>query len=63
METNQNPVALIEKERIRAQINVDVDEFLRRGGQIDVSTNQSEVVRTSIKCAWRDQEDFSQHSY
>ncbi len=38
MKTSSGPSELIEKERLRLQINAQVEEFLRRGGAIEVVT-------------------------
>ena len=38
MKTLSGPSEPAEKERIRLQINAQVEEFLRRGGAIDVIT-------------------------
>ncbi len=38
MKTLSGPSEPVEKERIRLQINAQVEEFLRRGGAIDVIT-------------------------
>jgi len=51
--------ALIEKERIRLQINLQVDDFLRSGGEINVLKSESQSLRASFGCGWQDQEDYT----
>ena len=48
MKTLSGPSEPAEKERIRLQINAQVEEFLRRGGAIDVIT---ENCRSSLGVA------------
>ena len=54
MKTLSGTSELIEKERIRLQINAQVEEFLRRGGAIKEVTGSG---RTSIAEAGIDYDD------
>ena len=47
-----------EKERIRAEIERQVEEFLRRGGQISVFDNTSRESRVTIGSVWHGHDDF-----
>ena len=51
--------ALIEKERTRLQINLQVDDFLRSGGEIKVLKSGGESLRASFGCGWQDQDDYT----
>ena len=44
MKTLSGPAELSEKERIRLQLNAQVEEFLRRGGAIEVVTGNSRPI-------------------
>ena len=57
MKTLSGQSELVEKERIRLQINAQVEEFLRRGGAIDVVTNNAKPVMADVANAWDDQEE------
>jgi hypothetical protein len=46
MKTLSGPAELSEKERIRLQLNAQVEEFLRRGGAIDVVTGNTRPTVT-----------------
>ena len=46
MKTVYEPSELVEKERMRLQINEQVEEFLRRGGSIDVVSNSDGAARS-----------------
>jgi hypothetical protein len=52
---------LIEKERIRRQINVQVEEYLRRGGEIHVLNTLGESSKGIGRGAWNDQEELASH--
>lgn len=51
------PSELIEKERIRLQINAQVEEFLRSGGAIEVVTDNARPTIAVMGSVWDDQED------
>lgn len=51
--------ALIEKERIRRQISLQVDDFLRSGGEINVLKSEGQSLRASFGCGWQDQDDYT----
>jgi hypothetical protein len=57
MKTLSGQSELIEKERIRLQINAQVEEFLRRGGAIDVVTDNAKPVVADAGSVWDDQEE------
>ena len=60
MKTLSAPSALIEKERIRLQINAQVEEFLRRGGAIEVLRNyvRPTVAEADAGSDWDDEEEL-----
>lgn len=59
MKTLSGPAELVEKERIRLQINAQVEEFLRRGGAIDVVTDNSRPAVAMGGTGWDDQQDLT----
>ena len=59
MKTLSGPVELVEKERIRLQINAQVEEFLSRGGAIEVVTVGTRPTITDGVSDWDDQEEIS----
>lgn len=46
------------KERVRAQIEAQVQEFLRGGGRIDVVSTPSKVEYSAIGDVWHNLLDF-----
>lgn len=62
MRTWSEQSELNEKERIRLQINAQVEEFLRRGGAIDVVTNNARPAMADVGNAWDDQEEHTPFS-
>lgn len=62
MKTLSGPSELIEKERIRLQINAQVEEFLRRGGAIEVVTENSRPAAAIVGSVWDDQGEFTPYS-
>ena len=62
MKTLSGPSELIEKERIRLQINAQVEEFLRRGGAIEVVTGITGPAGAIVGSVWEDQEEFTPQS-
>jgi SutA RNAP-binding domain len=62
MKTLYGPSELIEKERVRLQINAQVEEFLRRGGAIEVVTNRVRPAMTEAESDWDDQEELEPFS-
>lgn len=59
MKTLSGPMELVEKERIRLQINAQVEEFLRRGGAIEVVTVRARPTMTEGGSDWDDQEEIT----
>ena len=59
MKTFSGPSELVEKERIRLQINAQVEEFLRRGGAIDVVTDKSRSAMAVVESFEDDQEELA----
>ena len=59
MKTRYEPSQLMEKERIRLQISAQVEEFLRRGGAIDVVTDNSKKAAAAVGSAWSDHDDLA----
>jgi hypothetical protein len=59
MKTLAGPAELVEKERIRLHINAQVEEFLRRGGAIEVVTVRARPTVTGAGSDWHDQEEIS----
>ena len=62
MRTLPGPSELIEKERIRLQINAQVEEFLRRGGAIEVLTLNARPTVADAASVWDDEEEFTSFS-
>lgn len=54
MKSSNQPVAVVEKERIRAQISAQVEAFLSAGGKIDVVTQMEAQARASVGSVWHD---------
>lgn len=48
-----------EKERMRAEIDRQVEEFLKRGGKIDVLTHSERDNVTNVGSVWHQQDDMS----
>ena len=59
MKTLSGQSEVVEKERIRLQINAQVEEFLRRGGVIDVVTNHVRPNVAEMAHSWDDQEEIT----
>lgn len=57
MRTLSGPSDLIEKERIRLQINAQIEEFLSRGGAIKVVTGSARSAIEDAGCDWDDEEE------
>ena len=47
----------VEKDRIRSQIEAQVEQFLQRGGQIEVMSNQRGGTEASIGTVWQSLRD------
>jgi len=63
MKALSGPAELVEKDRIRLQINAQVEEFLRRGGAIKVVTgNAKPATEGDAGSAWVDEEEFAPYS-
>jgi len=63
MKALSGPVELVEKERIRLQINAQVEEFLRRGGAIEVVTRSARpATAENAGSKWDDEEEFTPYS-
>ena len=63
MKTLSGPGELVEKERIRLQINAQVEEFLRRGGAIQLVTGSAEPEPAEdAGSAWDDEEELTPDS-
>ena len=62
MRTMSGQSELIEKEKIRLQINEHVEEFLRRGGAIEVVTGFTRSTMTEVGSASEDQEEITSFS-
>ena len=59
METLSGLSELVEKERIRLQINAQVEDFLRRGGAIEVLTNYTRPTMADVGSGWDDPEELT----
>ena len=57
MKTLSGPSELIEKERLRLQINAQVEDFLRRGGAIAVVTVPSKPAEADVGSVLDEQEE------
>ena len=62
MKTFTRPSELIEKERIRLQINAQVEEFLRRGGAIEVVSVSAKPAAAIVGSAWDDDGEFTSYA-
>jgi len=62
MRTLSGTSELIEKERIRLQINAQVEEFLRHGGAIEVVTENARPTMSIVGSVWEDQEELTSYS-
>lgn len=62
MKTVSGQAELIEKERVRLQINAQVEEFLRRGGAIEVVTINARPAGAVVGSVWDEQGDFTPFS-
>ena len=65
MKALSGPAELVEKERIRLQINAQVEEFLRRGGAIEVVTRSARQAAAENGLSdWDDEEgeEFTPYS-
>lgn len=51
-------MALVEKESVRMQITMQVEDFLRSGGEINVLKNEGQSLRASFGCGWHDLDEF-----
>ena len=58
MKTLSGTSELIEKERIRLQINAHVEEFLRRGGAIEQVTGIGKPVMADVGNTGDDQDEL-----
>ena len=62
MRTMSGQSELIEKEKIRLQINEQVEEFISRGGAIEVVTGFTRSTMTEVGSASEDQEEITSFS-
>ena len=58
MKPTQDAASIAEKEKIRMQINAQVNEFIRSGGRIRVVDNNGETRRGMAGNAWREQDEL-----
>lgn len=54
----KSPASEHEKERMRAEIDTQVEEFLRRGGKIDV-LNNDHTGNAAVGSVWHQQDEMS----
>jgi hypothetical protein len=59
MKTLSGPSELAEKERMRLQINAQVEEFLRRGGAIELVSVYTRSARADAGSAGDDLEELT----
>ena len=59
MPTSKSQVSVHEKEKMRAEIDSQVAEFLQRGGKIDVLSDAHQHKATNIGSVWHQQDDMS----
>jgi len=59
MKTLFGPSEVVEKERMRLQINAQVEEFLRRGGAIEVVAGNAKPAKVDVG---RLREDLEEHT-
>ena len=62
MKTLSGPSEPVEKERIRLQINEQVEEFLRRGGAIDVVTDNARSAMAMVGSVGEYEEELTSFS-
>jgi hypothetical protein len=62
MRTLSGTSELVEKDRIRLEINAQVEEFLRRGGAIEEVTGSRKPAMAGAGNAWDDQEELTPFS-
>jgi len=62
MKTLSGPSELVEKERIRLQINEQVEEFLRRGGAIDIVTDNARSAMAMVGSVGEHEEELTSFS-
>ena len=62
MKTLSGPSELIGKERIRLQINAQVEEFLRRGGAIELVAINAKPAVADVGIVWDDEEELTSFS-
>jgi hypothetical protein len=51
-------MALVEKERVRLQITMQVEDFSVAGVEINVLKNEGQSLRASFGCGWHDLDEF-----
>jgi hypothetical protein len=54
-----NDTNVIEKQRVRAEIASQIEEFLRKGGRIEVLEKNSEKSANSIGNVWHTNDDLT----
>jgi len=59
MTTLSGPSEPVEKERIRLQINAQVEEYLRRGGAIEVVADNARSAMATAGNVGDDEEEFT----
>ncbi len=59
MNRNNEKTNTVEKNRIRDEIEAQVQAFLQQGGKIDVVGNGQTRQRSSIGSVWHGQDDFA----
>jgi hypothetical protein len=59
MYNHVNSSRAVDKERIRQEINRQVEAFLKRGGEIDVVVNTGNGARAERGTVWHGQDEFT----
>lgn len=55
--TKLTDISTMEKQRVRAEIASQIEEFLRRGGRIDVLEKNSQHRPASVGSIWHNNDD------
>ena len=59
MSNQVNSARVVDKERIRREINHQVEAFLRKGGEIDVVSDAENNTRAKRGTVWHNQDEIT----
>jgi hypothetical protein len=60
MSNNVNSARVVDKERIRQEINRQVEAFLNKGGEIDVVVNAGNGAPAERGTVWHNQDEITE---